>query len=185
MHQPSQGKNTSGHAQANAAPSQPQNTPMHPKKNGSGLLSSYNAKGNNAQRRQPVFQSTPPGSIAQPPHSTQAPRTEVRKQNPYPGSPVSREGNNSLASHAATPSLQRPAQQPPNSFASPNAPQRPAQQPPNSFASPNAPQRPAQQPPNSFASPNAPQRPAHQPPNSFASPNAPQRPAHQPPNSFP
>src|SRR5947207_10938517 len=103
MHQPSQGKNTSGHAQANAAASQLQNTPTLPKKNGSGLLSSYNAQANNGQRPHPIFQSTPPSSIGQPPRSTQAPRTEVGKQNPYSGSPVAREGNSSLASHAATP----------------------------------------------------------------------------------
>src|SRR5882762_5617665 len=116
MHQPSQGKKTSGYTQANAAASQPENIPTHLKKNGSGLLSSYNAKGNNAQRPQPIFQPTPPSPIGQPPRSTQVPGTEVGKQNPYLGSPASREGNNSLASHAATPGLQRPAQQPPNSF---------------------------------------------------------------------
>src|SRR6266480_3830292 len=101
MHiQSSQGKKTSEYAQANAAASQPENTPTHTKKNGSGLLSSHNAKVNNAQRPQAIFQSTPPSSsIGQLPYSTQVSRTEVGKQNPYPGSPVSRGGNSPLASH--------------------------------------------------------------------------------------
>src|SRR2546430_15254091 len=130
MHiQSSQGKKTSGYAQANAAASQPENTPTHSKKNGSGLLSSHNAKVNNAQPPQAIFQSTSPSSIGQLPRSTQVSRTEAGKQNLYPGSPVSRGGNSHLASHAATPVPQRPAQQPPNSFVPSNPPQRPAQQP--------------------------------------------------------
>src|SRR5205807_4486467 len=92
-------------------------------------LSSHNAKANNAQHPQAIFQSTPPSSIGQLPYSTQVSRTEVGKQNPYPGSPISRGGNSPLASHTATPISQRPAQQPPNSFAPSNPPQRPAQQP--------------------------------------------------------
>ena len=52
MHmQPSQGKETPGYAQSNASP-QPETTPPYPKKNGSGLLSGYNAAVNNGQRPQ-------------------------------------------------------------------------------------------------------------------------------------
>lgn len=129
MHmQPSQGKETPGYAQSNASP-QPETTPPYPKKNGSGLLSGYNAAVNNGQRPQASSKPTPPGSIGQPPRSAQVPRKEVGKQHPSPTGPLLRGANSSFASRVEAPASQRPAQQPPNLFAPSNAPLRPAQQP--------------------------------------------------------
>ena len=121
---PMQGNKNSGHAQPNLA-SEPEESPTHPKKNRSGLLSGYNS---NIQRPEPIFQpkaSRLPGQLAL---STQALGTAMDKHNPNSASPVL-EGKNSLALRVAPFDSQVPVQQPPNAFAPSNAPQSSAQQP--------------------------------------------------------
>jgi LCP family protein required for cell wall assembly len=121
---PMQGKKNSEYAQPEIA-SKSEKPPTYPKKNGSGLLSSYNE---NIQRPQPIFGSAAPSSPDQLARSTQPFGMAVGKQNPNPASPVL-EGKNSLASRATTFDSQIPVQQSPKSFAPSNAPQNPAQQP--------------------------------------------------------
>lgn len=165
--QTSQGKETPGDMQSNAS-SQLENVPTYPKKNRSGLLSSYNTTVNNAQRSQASSKPTPFGSIGLPPRSTQVSKTEVAKQSPSPVTgPLFREGSGLFASSATTPNTQGLTQQPPNLFAPRHVPQQqPAQaMPPQTRSTPNfdksrayaeAPSTKASSNPNSHGLPVAP-----------------------------
>jgi LCP family protein required for cell wall assembly len=149
--QTSQEKAASGDAPSNAS----SNVSPSPKKNGSGLLSGYNAAASNAQHPQADSRAVRPSLDPVKPSSSQEKAgrqgsnpSDSRSKPAPPGSiglpprftqtagtqhlspksgPLFKGSHSSFASRAAAPAPQLPIQQPPNVFAPPNIPQQSVQ----------------------------------------------------------